>query len=219
MPAVSMASASGPGRAAAERGEDRGLRAGRTLAQSTGRQQGREPLPTRHARAGPPGPSWSPRALGSVLRRCIAGEEEIPPEGFFGGRALGRGCEPHCDPHPFPIDSPIGSPANRDAPIHIPGTTETKRMYATAEVQVIPLGVGVSVRKEVTRAHQVLVDSGLKVEPHAFGTNVEGSLDEILAAVKRVHDVLHAEGVSRISTTVKIGTRTDRKPTLEGKRL
>jgi uncharacterized protein (TIGR00106 family) len=92
-------------------------------------------------------------------------------------------------------------------------------MYATAEVQVIPLGVGVSVRKEVTRAHQVLVDSGLKVEPHAFGTNVEGSLDEILAAVKRVHEVLHAEGVARISTTVKIGTRTDRKPTLEGKRL
>jgi uncharacterized protein (TIGR00106 family) len=92
-------------------------------------------------------------------------------------------------------------------------------MRATADVQVIPLGVGVSVRKEVTRAHELLAGSGLKVTLHAFGTNVEGELDEILAAVKRVHEVLHAEGVVRISSSIKLGTRTDKEPTLEGKRL
>jgi uncharacterized protein (TIGR00106 family) len=92
-------------------------------------------------------------------------------------------------------------------------------MKATAEIQVIPLGVGVSVRKEVKRAHELLVESGLNVELHAFGTNVEGELDDILAAIRHVHETLHGEGVARISTAVKIGTRTDKDTTLAGKRF
>jgi uncharacterized protein (TIGR00106 family) len=96
---------------------------------------------------------------------------------------------------------------------------ENAEMKATADVQVVPLGVGVSVRKEVTRAHELLADSGLKVSLHAFGTNVEGELDDVLAAVKRVHEVLHAEGVVRITSSIKLGTRTDKEPTLEGKQL
>jgi uncharacterized protein (TIGR00106 family) len=92
-------------------------------------------------------------------------------------------------------------------------------MKATAEIQVIPLGVGVSVRTQVQRAHELLAGSGLKVELHAFGTNVEGELADVLAAVRLVHETLHAEGVPRLSTAVKIGTRTDKETTLAGKRL
>jgi uncharacterized protein (TIGR00106 family) len=92
-------------------------------------------------------------------------------------------------------------------------------MRATAEVQVVPIGVGVSVRNEVKRAHALLADSGLKVELHAFGTNVEGELDDILAAIRNVHETLHAAGVVRLSTAVKIGTRTDKEQTLEGKKF
>jgi uncharacterized protein (TIGR00106 family) len=90
-------------------------------------------------------------------------------------------------------------------------------MKATAEIQVIPMGVGVSVRREVKRAHELLAESGLEVELHAFGTNVEGELADVLAAIQRVHEVLHAEGAARLSTAVKIGTRTDKAPTLAGK--
>jgi uncharacterized protein (TIGR00106 family) len=90
-------------------------------------------------------------------------------------------------------------------------------MKALAEVQVIPLGVGVSVRKEVMRAHQVLKDAGLGVQLHSYGTNVEGDLEAILGAVRRIHETLHAEGVVRIVTNVKIGTRTDKDATLAGK--
>jgi uncharacterized protein (TIGR00106 family) len=90
-------------------------------------------------------------------------------------------------------------------------------MKATAEIQVIPLGVGVSVRKEVKRAHQLIEESGLKVELHAFGTNVEGELADILEAVRNVHETLHREGVVRISSSIKIGTRTDKELTLAGK--
>ena len=90
-------------------------------------------------------------------------------------------------------------------------------MKATAEIQVIPIGVGVSVRKEVMRAHEVLRESGLEVSLHAYGTNVEGELSDIFDAVRRVHETLHAEGTARLSTAIKIGTRTDKEPTLGGK--
>jgi uncharacterized protein (TIGR00106 family) len=90
-------------------------------------------------------------------------------------------------------------------------------MQATADIQVVPIGAGVSVRNEVKRAHDLLAGSGLRVVLHAFGTNVEGELDDILAAVKRVHETLHGEGVVRLSTSIKIGTRTDKAQGLTDK--
>jgi uncharacterized protein (TIGR00106 family) len=92
-----------------------------------------------------------------------------------------------------------------------------RMMKALAEIQVIPIGVGVSVRKEVQRAHEVIQASGLKAQLHAYGTNVEGDLETILATVGRVHETLHAEGAPRLATTIKLGTRTDKEPTLEAK--
>ena len=90
-------------------------------------------------------------------------------------------------------------------------------MRALAEIQVIPIGSGVSVRREVQRAHEVLRAAGLHVELHAYGTNVEGELTDILAAVAHVHETLHAEGTVRLSTFLKLGTRTDKEPSLAGK--
>jgi len=90
-------------------------------------------------------------------------------------------------------------------------------MKATAEVQVIPIGSGVSVRKEVQRAHAILESSGLTVQLHAYGTNVEGEMDQIFKAIETVHQSLHAEGTVRISTAIKIGTRVDKDPTLNAK--
>ena len=90
-------------------------------------------------------------------------------------------------------------------------------MKATAEIQVIPIGEGVSVRVRVKRAHEVIARTGLKVALHAYGTNVEGELEEILDAVRTVHDTLHREGVVRLSTAIKLGTRTDKEPSLEAK--
>ena len=90
-------------------------------------------------------------------------------------------------------------------------------MKAIAEVQVIPIGAGVSVRNEVKRAHQILEESGLKVQLHSYGTNVEGEMSEIFRAIELVHETLHTEGTVRISTAIKIGTRTDKEPTLAAK--
>jgi len=90
-------------------------------------------------------------------------------------------------------------------------------MKAVAEIQVIPIGTGVSVRREVQRAHAILQESNLSAQLHSYGTNVEGELEDIFRAVTRIHDTLHAEGTARLSTFLKIGTRTDKEPSLAAK--
>jgi len=90
-------------------------------------------------------------------------------------------------------------------------------MKAVAEIQVVPIGVGVSVRAQVRRAQDLIRESGLAVQEHSFGTNVEGELDKILEVIARIHEVLHDEGVARLSTSIKIGTRTDKDPDLASK--
>jgi len=90
-------------------------------------------------------------------------------------------------------------------------------MIATAEIQVIPIGSGVSVRKEVKQAHGILEDAGLHAILHGNGTNVEGEMAAIFDAVRTIHETLHAQGTVRIATFLKIGTRTDKQPSLAGK--
>ena len=90
-------------------------------------------------------------------------------------------------------------------------------MHAIAEVQIIPIGVGVSVRKEVMRAHELLEGSGLNITLHANGSNMEGELEDVLAAIRNTVETLHAEGVVRLSSHIKIGTRTDKVPSMKGK--
>ena len=90
-------------------------------------------------------------------------------------------------------------------------------MKAVAEIQVVPIGAGVSVRAQVRRAQELIRESGLVIQEHSFGTNVEGDLQTILQVIARIHDVLHSEGVSRLSTAIKLGTRTDKEPDLASK--
>jgi len=92
-------------------------------------------------------------------------------------------------------------------------------MKATAELQVVPVGAGVSVRNEITQVVEILNSYDFILETHAAGTNIEGDVDAVFAAVKQIHEVLHAKGVSRLLTYLKLETRTDKTPTLAGKKL
>ncbi len=77
--------------------------------------------------------------------------------------------------------------------------------------------MGVSVSKYIARCEQELKACGLEPRLHAYGTTIEGEWDMVLGAVKRCHEVLHDEGVPRISTTIKLGTRTDKMQTAADK--
>lgn len=90
-------------------------------------------------------------------------------------------------------------------------------MKVMIDFSVVPMGVGVSVSKYVAACERVLKDAGLKTMLHAYGTNVEGEWDEVFAAVKRCHEVIHEMGAPRITTSIRVGTRTDRDQTMEDK--
>ena len=92
-------------------------------------------------------------------------------------------------------------------------------MKATGELQIIPIGRGVSVRREITRVVELLQEYNFTLETHASGTNIEGELAEILAAVENIHEALHQEGSVRLVSYLKLETRTDKPPTLKGKQL
>jgi uncharacterized protein (TIGR00106 family) len=62
-----------------------------------------------------------------------------------------------------------------------------------------------------------LDEAGLQTKLHAYGTNIEGEWDAVFAAIKRCHEVVHAMGAPRISTTIKLGTRVDRKQSMQDK--
>lgn len=90
-------------------------------------------------------------------------------------------------------------------------------MNVLIDVSLIPLGVGLSLSKYVAACERVFTDAGLTTRLHAYGTNVEGEWDEVFAAVKRCHEVLHEMGAPRVSTVIKAGTRTDRAQSLDDK--
>ncbi|MEE8170407.1 MAG: MTH1187 family thiamine-binding protein [Phycisphaerae bacterium] len=90
-------------------------------------------------------------------------------------------------------------------------------MHVIADLCVVPLGVGVSVSRYIAACERVLSEAGLKTHLHAYGTNIEGDWDRVLAAIKRCHEVVHEMGAPRISTSLKLGTRTDRDQTMQDK--
>ena len=90
-------------------------------------------------------------------------------------------------------------------------------MKVLADLCIVPIGVGVSVSEYIAACQRVLKEAGLKHVMHMYGTNIEGEWDEVMAAVKKCHEVVHQMGVPRISTTIRLGTRIDKIQTMEDK--
>lgn len=90
-------------------------------------------------------------------------------------------------------------------------------MHVILDLCVVPLGVGVSVSRYVAVCQEVIEKAGLKHQMHAYGTNIEGDWDEVLACVKRCHEAVHDLGAPRITTSIRLGTRTDRDQTMDDK--
>lgn len=92
-------------------------------------------------------------------------------------------------------------------------------MKATAELQVVPVGNGVSVRKEITSVVTLLQGYDFIIDTHSSGTNIEGELAQILSVLEIIHESLHKDGCVRLVSYLKLETRTDKIPTLAGKQL
>jgi uncharacterized protein (TIGR00106 family) len=88
-----------------------------------------------------------------------------------------------------------------------------------ADLCVVPVGTASpSVSQEVAAVERILARFPLKTKLHAYGTNIEGSWDDVSNAIKAVHTELHDSGVVRLSCNMRWGSRVDRSDqTLEQK--
>ncbi|QTH45413.1 MTH1187 family thiamine-binding protein [Cohnella sp. LGH] len=95
---------------------------------------------------------------------------------------------------------------------------------AIVQVTIVPLGTGTpSLSEYVAEVHQVLEQSAvsgrIKYQLTPMSTIIEGELDELIAIVRRMHEVPFANGAARVSTTLTIDDRRDKQGTMEQKLL
>lgn len=93
----------------------------------------------------------------------------------------------------------------------------TNSEHVIADVCITPIGQGVSVSKEIIEVEHVLREFPIKCKLHAYGTNLEGEWEDVMAAVKAAHARLHELGITRVSSNMRFGTRTDKLQSLEDK--
>lgn len=78
---------------------------------------------------------------------------------------------------------------------------------------------------ECQRVLDAMADEGIKYEVgtdtyldavrwprlcSGYGTNVEGPIEAVWRALQQCHEAVHAMGVERIATDIRLGTRTDK---------
>jgi uncharacterized protein (TIGR00106 family) len=86
---------------------------------------------------------------------------------------------------------------------------------AVGEIAVIPVGTGADIQNGVRAAVQAIEACGLKrCEVTAVGTNVEGNVDQILAAAKAAYDACLKSGAPRAILELRVDHRIDKEQTL-----
>jgi uncharacterized protein (TIGR00106 family) len=91
--------------------------------------------------------------------------------------------------------------------------------HVIAEVTVVPLGTATpSLSAQVAGVEKVLAKyTNIKTLLTPMATILEGDLDEILTAVRQMHETPFVNGAQRVSTRISIDDRRDKKLTMEGK--
>lgn len=90
-------------------------------------------------------------------------------------------------------------------------------MQVMVDFCLIPLGVGVSLSPYISECQRIFTARGLSFEMHSYGTNIEGEWADVFSAIEACHQAIHAMGAPRITSTIKLGTRTDKIQTMEDK--
>jgi uncharacterized protein (TIGR00106 family) len=91
---------------------------------------------------------------------------------------------------------------------------------AIVEVTIVPLGTeSPSVSHYVAEVHKVLEQAPeqVKFQLTPMSTIIEGNLEDLLAVVRRMHEVPFTKGAQRVSTSIRIDDRRDKASTMESK--
>lgn len=93
-----------------------------------------------------------------------------------------------------------------------------------ADFCLIPLGTAdASVSKYIAevqrlvRGHPDVKDGTVSWTMHSAGTTLEGPWHNVMTIIGQAHQILHDQGVKRVQTDVRIGSRTDKKQTAKDK--
>ena len=102
---------------------------------------------------------------------------------------------------------------------HVPPPLETGLdASALLLLAVIPMGTGTpSVGENIAECARVLEtyrSRGLKFQMHGYGTNLEGPWQLVSSAIEDCHRAVHAQGVPRIATDIRIGTKDKSHPAM-----
>ena len=87
---------------------------------------------------------------------------------------------------------------------------------AVLEFSITPLGAGESVSQYVARCVDLIDTSGLDYRLHAMGTEVEGSIGELLGLLQRCIEAVAAD-CDRVSVSAKLDYRKDHPGALDAK--
>ncbi|WEW61750.1 hypothetical protein PRK78_007244 [Emydomyces testavorans] len=90
--------------------------------------------------------------------------------------------------------------------------------HCIADFSLIPIGTGSpSVSEAIADVERLVGKSGLKYLMHSSGTTVEGPWDRVFTLIGQAHSMLHQKGMARVHTDIRVGSRVDKKETMEDK--
>ncbi|KAK5946651.1 UPF0045 protein M15 [Knufia obscura] len=94
----------------------------------------------------------------------------------------------------------------------------------TADFCLIPIGTGdASVSKHIAevqrliRGHPDVKAGRVNWTLHSAGTTLEGSWSAVTTMIGQAHQLLHDQGVVRVQTDIRVGSRTDKTQTAKDK--
>ncbi|EEA23120.1 UPF0045 protein M15 [Talaromyces marneffei ATCC 18224] len=90
--------------------------------------------------------------------------------------------------------------------------------HCTADFCLIPIGTGsASVSAQIADVQRLIERSGLKYVMHSAGTTLEGPWDKVHRVIGQAHTILHQQGVVRIQSDIRSGSRIDKVQSFEDK--
>ncbi|KAL1971637.1 hypothetical protein VTN31DRAFT_2258 [Thermomyces dupontii] len=90
--------------------------------------------------------------------------------------------------------------------------------HCTADFCLIPMGTGsASVSTQIAEVQRLVEKSGLKYVMHSAGTTLEGPWDKVHRVIGQAHTLLHRQGIARIQTDIRSGSRIDKVQSFEDK--
>ncbi|RJE20622.1 cell wall biogenesis protein [Aspergillus sclerotialis] len=97
-------------------------------------------------------------------------------------------------------------------------TTIPTPSHCTADFCLIPIGTSSpSVSSEIASVQRLIETSGLKYVMHSAGTTLEGPWDRVHQVIGQAHYILHQQGIVRIQSDIRVGSRTDKEQSFDDK--